>query len=94
MPIAAFLVALAPSILRQVLLSLGMGVLTITGIDLAWGALQTQILSAIGALPASVIALCGLAGVGQAMGMILGAIIGRVTLAKLINTARIVGMAK
>lgn len=89
--LALWLSSMVPSLVGRVMLALGLGVLTITGIDLAWGTLQGTLLSALAGLPADVIGLAGLAGVGDALGYVLGAITARVTLAALTNSARIIG---
>ncbi len=89
--LAIWLSGMVPSLVGRVMLALGLGVLTITGIDLAWGSLRTTLLAALAGLPADVIGLAGLAGVGDALGYVLGSITARVTLAALTNSARIVG---
>lgn len=86
-----WLASMVPSLVGRVMLALGLGVLTITGIDLAWNSLRATLLSSISALPVDVIGLLGLAGVGDAIGWILGAITARVTLAALTQSAKIVG---
>jgi hypothetical protein len=94
MNLTSWILALAPSLIRQILLSLGMGIMTITGISVAWSQVQSAILSDIGSLPASVMGLAGLCGAGDAIGIMLGAIVARVTLAALINSSRIIGLAR
>jgi hypothetical protein len=88
---ALWLSSMVPSLVGRVMLSLGLGVLTITGIDVAWGSLRGSLLQALAGLPVDVLGLAGLAGVGDALGYVLGAITARVTLAALTNSARIVG---
>ncbi len=92
--LAIWLVGLVPTLVGRVLLALGMGIVTIKGIDIAWTGLQNQLLAALVGLPSDLLNLLGLAGVGNALAYILGAITARVTLAALTNTARIVGLGK
>jgi hypothetical protein len=94
MNLTSWILALVPSLTRQILLSLGMGLMTITGISVAWSQVQSAILSDIGSLPSSVLGLAGLCGAGDAIGIMLGAIVARVTLSALINSSRIIGLSK
>lgn len=91
MPFAALLVAMIPSMVAKVLFALGIGLLTITGIDLVFGQLETLLVDSLGGVIGIGAALLGMAGVGSAIGYIVGAMTARVTLAALVNTARLVG---
>lgn len=90
MHFAAFLVGMVPSLLAQVFLSLGVGLLTITGVSLVFDQLEALLVDQLGGITGIGAALLGMAGVGTATGMIIGAMTARVTLAALINTTRIV----
>lgn len=90
MNFAAFLVAMVPSMIAQVFLALGVGLLTITGVDLVFTELELLLTLKLGGVIGIGAGLLGLAGVGTAIGFIVGAMTARVTLAALINTTRLV----
>lgn len=91
MPFAAFLMAIVPSLLARVLGALGMAVVTFTGMSL----LMDQVIGVAqtfwGGLPAGMLALAGLAGVGQALSIIMGAILTRVAIWQIQRATRILG---
>jgi len=78
--VGAFLVALAGPLARKVLLSLGIGVVTMVGVDQALGAMLGAARAAWAGVPGDVAGLLNLAGCGTAMAMISGAITARVAL--------------
>lgn len=90
--VAVWLAALLPSLVARVLAALGMGVITVTGFNIAWNQLKAIIISNFQGFPADIAALAGLAGVGTGIGIILGAITARVTFMALMSGARIAGM--
>jgi Protein of unknown function (DUF2523) len=78
---ASFLMGLATPIARRVVIALGLGVVTYTGVDLAVSGLLSQAKSAwSGGLTGSVAQLVAMAGVNTALGIICGGIVGRVTM--------------
>lgn len=79
--LASLLMALASPIAKQVLLSLGLGVITYAGMSAALGAINTLIQSNLNGMMPAVAALLGLAGAGQALGIISGAVAYRIGLA-------------
>lgn len=89
MTFAAFLGAMVPSLVAKVLLALGIGVLTITGIDLVFDQMQGILVTNLGVIGGIGAGLLGLAGVGQAIGYIVGAWTARVTLVALMQTTKL-----
>jgi hypothetical protein len=75
----AGLATLATPILARVLLALGMGVLTITGVALSVSSIKTLAVSQLAAFPAAALQLGGLLGVWQGLGMVFGAVTFAVT---------------
>jgi len=84
MPFAALLVALTGPIARQVLVSLGIGLVTYAGVDLAVSSMLGQAKAAWNAGPGSSAAaaaqLIAMAGGNTALGIIAGGITARVTM--------------
>jgi len=76
-----FLVALAGPIARRVLLSLGLGVVSYAGLALIAEQVKTAVVDNYGALSGNVLDLLNLLGAGQAIGIVLGAIIARAAFA-------------
>jgi hypothetical protein len=74
------LLAMLPSMVGQILLSLGIGVVTYTGISASVGWLKTSAVAALVALPPNVVALLSLMKVGVCISMLTSAIIVRLTL--------------
>lgn len=86
-----WLLGLAKPLLSRVLAALGMGILTIAGWEATIGALDTLVTNSLGGLPSAIAALCGIAGIDRAFGIILGAIAARWTLATLTASVKITG---
>lgn len=78
MPVAAWLLSIAWPIVAQVLVSMGIGVLTYTGLSLIGGQVQGAVVSAYGGLTGDMADVLGLAGIPQGMGIILGSINARI----------------
>lgn len=92
MTFAAFLGAMVPSLVGKVLLALGIGVLTITGIDLVFSEMESLLVTNLGMIAGIGAGLLGLAGVGTAIGYIVGAWTARVTLVALLQSAKFAKM--
>lgn len=75
MNLAAFLVAMVGPLAARLLASLGLSLVSVAGITLAYSALKTQLISNIASLPAKAIQLGGIFGVWEAIGVILGAMV-------------------
>ncbi|MEO6028465.1 MAG: DUF2523 family protein [Candidatus Binatia bacterium] len=74
MTIAAFLIAMVGPLLSRILVSLGVSLITITGLTVVATTLKGQVTGAIGGMPAAVVQLGGLFGLWEAGGMIFGTI--------------------
>lgn len=75
MPLAAWLFALIPGIIARILVSLGITIVTMVGIDTAIDALLLQFETSLNGLPADVLALLALSGIKQGLGIVVGAML-------------------
>lgn len=91
--IAVWLAALLPSLAARVLASLGLGVVTVTGFTVAWGSVKSIIVSNFQGMPADIMGLAALAGVGEGLGIVLGAITARVAYLALVSASKIAGVS-
>lgn len=91
MPFAAFLMAMVTPLVGRILLALGMAVVTFTGMDLVVNQVISSAQGAYGSMPATMLQLAGLAGIGQALSIITGAILTKVVIWQLQRSARILG---
>lgn len=92
MPLGAWLMAMMAPLTARILLTLGFSVVTITGLDAIISTLKDQFVAAVGQVPADGLNLALLAGAGEAMGIIFGAIATRLVLWKISNATRILGV--
>lgn len=74
------LISIAGTLVGQVLLSLGIGYLTFTGVDLSIAWAKAQFLSGLTGIPAAAVGLAGVMKVGVCVSMLLSAVTARVTL--------------
>lgn len=81
MTLAAWLLSLAGPLIVQALVALGVGVVTVTGIDLAVNTAMNWCSSAVGGLPSDVLNVLALAGVFQGMSYIGAAFTARIAMA-------------
>lgn len=79
--IGAFLASAIGPLAKKVLIALGIGTVTYTGLQAAFDAVQTQVIANYGQLNGAALSIADLAGVGQAIGIILGALAARVSIA-------------
>lgn len=91
--IGTWLASLTPTLVARVLASLGMGVVTITGITAAWDTLRDTLIAHVHGIPLDIAQLAGMAGVWDGLALILGAVAARVTLAALSSSKRILGLS-
>lgn len=89
---ATWLAAMVPGLVARVLASLGLGLVTITGLHATTDALLGYLQSAIGGLPSDVLGLINLAGFGTAANIILGALAARIAFYTLSKAALVVGV--
>lgn len=78
---ATFLLAMVQPLIVQALIALGVGVLTVTGVDLALNQAFSWITSSVGGMPSDLANLLALGGVFQGMGYLCGALSARVVMA-------------
>ncbi|KVT91358.1 cobalt ABC transporter permease [Burkholderia ubonensis] len=78
---ATFLLSLVQPIIVQALLALGVGVVTVTGIDLALNQAMQWLTSSVGGLGSDVANVLAMGGIFQGIGYIGGALSARVAMA-------------
>lgn len=78
--LAALLMGLVGPMVLRALTTLGLGLITFTGVAAALDGLIQQAVSNYQSIPADILGLAGLAGVPQAVGIICGAMVARVGL--------------
>lgn len=93
MNLAAWIASLVPSLVGRVLAALGMGLITIGGLTVISSQLLGYITSSIGGLPADVLGILGLAGLGDALNIVVGAITARLSLYALTQSSKVIGTA-
>jgi hypothetical protein len=77
---SSFLVAMVKPIIVQILVSLGMSVVTFAGATTVVTQLSDYVQSNLSGLPVSVAQLLGLAGLAQALGILVGAFVFRLSM--------------
>lgn len=77
---SSWVLTLVGPLVVKILAFLGIAVATFTGVDLAFGQLQSYAQTNYAGLPSAVIQLAGLAGIPQALGMVFGAFNARLSL--------------
>jgi len=87
--LGAFLSASIGALAKKVLIALGLGTITYAGLQAAFNAAQAQVISNYGQMPAAAMQLADLAGVGQTIGILLGAMSARVGLAVLSKIGKV-----
>lgn len=80
--------AVGPLAIRA-LVAIGFGVVSFTGVTQAFTGLVTYATSSWSSLPVSVLQLATLAGIPQALGMVFGAMLARVSLWAFANGSRL-----
>lgn len=88
MSISQLLLALAGPMVLRVLTLLGIGTLTFTGVTAGVDGLIAYAQSSFSALPSAILSLASLAGVPQGLGIVAGAISGRVGLWVAVSATR------
>lgn len=92
MPVAAFLLSLVQPIISRILIALGFSVITFTGMEFVMSSLTQHAVSAWGGLAGNMVALAGLAGVGEALSIIMGAVATRVLIWQMTRAVRLMGV--
>lgn len=85
------LLSLVQPVLARVLVALGFSVVSFVGMELVMNQLIATAQGAWGGLPVSILQLVGLAGIGQGLGIIMGAVLTRVMIWQLQKSTRILG---
>jgi hypothetical protein len=78
---ATMLLSLAQPFIVQALIALGVGVLTVTGIDLAVNQAMSWLTTAVGGLPSDLANVLALGGIFQGLSYVAGAFTARVAMA-------------
>jgi hypothetical protein len=81
MSLAVWLVSMVGPLIFQALLALGVGVLTVTGCDLAVNQAVSWLNSGVGGLPSDLANVLALGGVFQGMSYVVGAFTARIAMA-------------
>jgi hypothetical protein len=92
MSFAAFLLAMVTPMLGRILTALGFAVVSTVGFDIAITTLKSLFLTHLGTVPAAGLQMALLAGCGQAMGIIFGAITTRLLLWKASQAVKLLGV--
>jgi putative Mn2+ efflux pump MntP len=90
MNIGTFILALVQPIIARIFVALGFSLVSFVGMDLLMDGLSQQVQGAWGGLPSNLIGLAGLAGIGEALSIVLGAIATRVMIWQLARSTRII----
>ena len=77
--LAQFLISIVGPLAIKILLTLGIGTLTFTGVSESLQGVISSVQSNYNNMPAAVVGLAGLAGVPEGIGLILGAMATRVS---------------
>lgn len=87
--IAAFFAGSIGALVKRALVAIGIGTVTYAGLDTAFAAARDLVVSNYGAMTGDVADLVSLAGVGQAIGIILGAMAARVGMTALSTLGKV-----
>jgi hypothetical protein len=81
------LVSAAGTLVGRVLISLGIGYVTFTGVDASIAFAKAAVVAGVGALPANAIAVAGALKIGVCISILTSALVARMTLAGLTSGA-------
>jgi hypothetical protein len=71
---AAWILALVAPIAKRVMVALGIGIITVTGFDMAIGQLTTMINQSIGGTTSDILGIATMMGIPESIGIMLGGI--------------------
>lgn len=91
MGFGTFLLSMVQPLVARVLVALGLSIVTFTGMSAVMDTLTQRAVSAWGGLPASIMQLASLAGIGEALSIIMGAIATRVLIWQLTRSTKMMG---
>lgn len=92
MNIATFLMAMVTPLAGKLMVSLGVSVVTVTGMTLVTNQLKDQFVNSANTLPADMLNVFLLAGGGIGVGMVFGALTTRLVLWQIMNGTKILGV--
>lgn len=92
MKIGTWLLSMVQPLIGRILAALGFSVVTVVGFTATIETLRQNLISSVNALPADMLGIMLLAGVGESVGMILGAIAFRLALWQIQSATKIVGV--
>lgn len=78
---ATLLVSLAGPLIVQALIALGVGVVTVAGVDVAVNTAMSWCTTAVGGIPSDILNVAAIGGLFQGMSYIAGAITARIAIA-------------
>lgn len=79
--LGAFLSTSIGALVRKAMVAIGLGTITYAGLQAAFNSVQANVIANYGQLNGASLQIADLAGVGQAIGIILGALAARVGIA-------------
>jgi len=92
MKFGTWLLSLLSPAISKILTAIGFSVISITGMDVIFTQLKAQLTSSLGGLSADTFSVFLLAGGGQGLGMIVGALSTRLLLWQIQNATKILGV--
>lgn len=92
MKLGTWLFSLLQPAVGRILAALGLSVVSIGGMDLIFTQLKSSLTAGMGGLPLDLMNVFLLAGGGQALGIIIGALTTRLMLWQIANSVRILGV--
>jgi len=87
--LGAFLAGSVGALAKKALVAIGLGTVTYAGLQVAFDAAKQQIIVNYGAMPADALQIAGMSGVGETIGIILGALAARVGMVALSHIGRV-----
>lgn len=93
MPLGAWILAMISPMIGRILTTIGFQVVSIVGMVAIMDGLKGLVMTHLGAVPAAGLQLALLAGVGEGLGIIFGAITTRILLWQASNATRILGVS-
>lgn len=87
--LGAFLAVSVGALVKRALVALGLGIVTYNGLDVVFNAVKMHVIANYSAMAGASLNLADLAGVGQVIGIILGALAGRIGILVLSSIGRV-----
>jgi len=91
MPLALFLLSLVKPMIGRILVALGITAVTVVGVDLTVNAIKESLVTHISGLPADMFSLFIISGMGQAIGIIAGAVTTKIMIMQATKAFRFMG---